>query len=124
MKYKINMENKTLHPQSKAVLESQKTIIDMLRQYFYEGNFEHQLSLVGNAIADIVHRGADDRDESLDNDFEYTNRYIRESVYDLVELQKFLMRLHVTYADYKRVVNRDHETGQNKPAALKVVLGV
>lgn len=117
------MENKTLHPQTKAVLDSQKTIIDMLSQYFYEGNFEHQLSLVSNAIIDIVNKGSDDRDESLDNEFEHTNRYIRESVYDLVELQKFLMRLHLSYADYKRVLNCETNDEQ-KPLGVKVVLGL
>ena len=117
------MENKTLHPQSKAVLDSQSTIINTLSHYFYEGNFEHQLSLVSNAIVDIVNKGSDDRNESLDNDFEYTNRYIRESVYDLVELQKFLMRLHVTYADYKRVQTRESQE-EVKPLGLKVVLGL
>ena len=118
------MEKKTLHPQTKAVLDAQGNIIDLLNRYFFDGNFEHQLSLVSNAIVDIVHKGAADTDDSLDNEFEYTNRYIRESVYDLAELQKFLMRLHLFHADYKRVLNRETAPAADKKEVVKVLLGV
>lgn len=111
------MEAKTLHPQTLNTIAAQKEIIDIIGQHFYQGNFEHQLSLVSNALVDIVSKGANDTDESLDNDFEYTNRYIRESVYDLVELQKFLMRLHIGYINYKQAINLErnpHPTGAER----------
>lgn len=119
------MENKTLHPQTKAVFAAQSNIIELLTRYFFDGNFEHQLSLVSNAIVDIVNKGSDDADDSLDNDFEYTNRYIRESVYDLAELQKFLMRLHVYYEEYRKILNRENHTEKQKSAPeIKVLLGI
>lgn len=116
------MEAKTLHPQTQNTIAAQKEIIDILGQHFFQGNFEHQLSLVSNALVDIVGKGANDTDESLDNDFEHTNRYIRESVYDLVELQKFLMRLHISYNNYRQAINAERNPRPTGAERLKMTL--
>lgn len=96
------MENKVLKEQLDNVAEAQNNIVNILDSYFFTGNVEHQIGLISNAIQEIINKGADDTDAGLDNPFYYTNRYIRESVYDLTELQKFLTRLNIVYADYKK----------------------
>lgn len=95
-------EYKNMQEKLDGITIAQGNIVNILDSYFFTGNCEHQIGLISNAIQEIVNKGADDTDEGLDNPFGYTNRYIRESVYDLTELQKFLTRLNIVYADYKR----------------------
>lgn len=91
--------------QIESVENAKGGIVNVLDSYFFAGNFEHQIGLIGNAIQEVVNKGSDDTDAGLDNEFGYTNRYIRESVYDLTELQKFLTRLHIVYTDYRKQVD-------------------
>ncbi|WP_165045110.1 hypothetical protein [Dysgonomonas sp. ZJ709] len=96
------MSRDAFYKQLENISESGRGLANVLESYFFTGNFEHQIGLISNAIQEIVNKGSDDTDQSLDNQFGYTNRYIRESIYDLTELQKFLTRLHIVYADYKK----------------------
>lgn len=96
------MMNKTIKKQENVVAKSNEELLDVLTNYFSEGDVEHHIGLLSNAIQEIVQKGADDTDAGLDKPFGFTRRYIRESVYDLTQLQKFLLRLAVVYADSER----------------------
>ena len=96
------MEKVTLMEELDGLAQTQGDIICLLDNYFFAGNFEHQVGLLSNAVLEVINKGVDDTDVGLDLPFTYTNRYIRESVQDLCELQKFLTRLHIVYSDYKK----------------------
>lgn len=84
---------------------TQTEIRSLIEDFFRSGGYESQMSLLATAIYDIVAKGAGETKESQDNDFEFTNRFIRESVYDLTELQKFLIDLRESYQRYKNCAN-------------------
>lgn len=86
---------------SKSKQEMQRIIED----FFRSGGFEKQMALLSTAIQEIVNKGAGETTDSLDNEFEYTNRYIREAVYEATELQKFLVDLHESYRRYRLSAN-------------------
>lgn len=96
------MKEKLFENQIDSLAKAQGNIVNVLDSYFFTGNIQHQVGLLSNAIQEVVSRGSDDTDASLDNAFGYTSRYIRESIYDLTELQKFLIKLDIVYGDYKR----------------------
>lgn len=84
---------------------TQTEMRSIIENFFRTGGYESQMSLLATAIQDVVLKGASDSRESLDDEFEYTNRFIRESVYDLTELQKFLVNLREAYQRYRNCAN-------------------
>jgi len=75
---------------------------DLIVDYFSMGGYKNQLNLLSSAIYNIVEKGSGEDNSSLDNEFAYTNRYIRESVYELTELQRFLISLNESYLHYRK----------------------
>ncbi len=95
--FKSNLEDMT---------RTRKEMRQLISNFFATGGYENQINLLSAAIYDIVEKGAGEDDSSLDNEFAYTNRYIRESVYELTELQRFLVSLHESYLRYRKYTER------------------
>lgn len=93
METKSNPLKSTLEDMTRAHSDMRRLISD----FFTAGGYQNQINLLATAIYDIVEKGSGEDDASLDNEFTYTNRYIRESVYELTELQRFLVSLHESY---------------------------
>ena len=98
----MKTNNITLKTNLENLTRTRKEMNLIINNFFTAGGYENQLNLLSTAIWDIVNKGADDTDASLDNEFAYTNRYIRESVYELAELQRFLISLHESYLRYRK----------------------
>lgn len=81
---------------------TKKEMNKVIDNYFRTGGYENQMKILSSAIMEIINKGAEDSEESLDKEFVYTNRYIRESVYEITELQKFLIDLNDVYRRYRR----------------------
>lgn len=116
------METKnTLKTSIEDLTRIRKEMNILVADYFATGGYEFQLSLLSAAIQDIVNKGAGDEDASLDNEFAYTNRYIRESVYELTELQRFLLSLRETYLRYTRCADylRQQSRIENQPVLTR-----
>lgn len=97
------METKnTLRSSMEDLTRIRQEMNTIISDFFTSGGYEFQLSLLSAAVHEIVSKGAGDDDASLDNEFAYTNRYIRESIYELTELQRFLIALRESYLRYKR----------------------
>ncbi|NDV69230.1 hypothetical protein [Dysgonomonas sp. 25] len=102
---------------SKSKQEMQQVVED----FFRAGGFEKQMALIASSLQEVVNKGAGETCDSLDNEFEYTNRYIRESVYELTELQKFLIHLHESYRRYRRNCEYLDRQSANTPQAVRLV---
>lgn len=90
----------------------------IITNFFTTGGYQNQINLISCAIYDIVEKGAGETNESMDNEFAYTNRYIRESVYELTELQRFLISLHEAYLRHRRCceqLQQSQTIAQNAP---------
>lgn len=94
--------NNNLRTAVEDLTRIRKEMNSIVSGFFSAGGFEHQLSLLSSVVYEIVSKGSGDDDASLDNEFDYTNRYIRESVYELTELQRFLIALRENYLRYNR----------------------
>lgn len=93
METKSNPLKSNLQDMTRAHAEMRR----LINGFFTAGGYQNQINLLSTAIYDIVEKGSGEDDASLDNEFAYTNRYIRESVYELTELQRFLVSLHESY---------------------------
>lgn len=89
----------------------------IITDFFTTGGYENQINLISCAIYDIVEKGAGETNDSMDNDFAYTNRYIRESVYELTELQRFLVSLHGAYLRHRRCCEQLQQPSSATPNA-------
>lgn len=99
------MQQEQLKKGLEDMTRTQTEMRSIIENFFRSGGYESQMSLLATAVQDIVLKGSGESRESLDNEFEYTNRFIRESVYDLTELQKFLIDLRESYQRYKNCAN-------------------
>lgn len=96
------MEDNKLKKGLKDFSKAQTEMRQIVDCFFRAGGFENQMALLAVALQDIVNKGAGEDTASLDYEFEYTNRYIRESVYEITELQKFLVGLRESYLRYRK----------------------
>lgn len=111
------MKNNTIKNGLENLSSARIEMNETIEKYFRAGGYENQMKLLSAAIQDIVNKGSGDTIESLDNEFVYTNRYIRESVYEITELQKFLIELNETYIRYRRCceyLNKNVASDPNK----------
>lgn len=100
--------------------KSKQEMQQVIDNFFRAGGFDKQMALLSTAIQEVVNKGAGETTDSLDNEFEYTNRYIRESVYEMTELQKFLVHLNESYHRYRRCCDylKHHQSPEQQTIRL------
>lgn len=102
----METKNDTLKSNLEEMTSARHQMQQLINNFFMTGGYENQINLISAAIYDIVEKGAGETDLSLDNEFAYTNRYIRESVYELTELQRFIVSLYSSFSHYKKCSDR------------------